>query len=353
MMNGLLKSRLIPLALSLALGSASSFADNNDSSDISLATLINAEPVERAVPKYPMTAARKGQEGWVRVSFVVDEEGNVQDPIVHDSSGIKAFERAAIRAVKKWKYSPASYDGEPVEQCDSKVQLDFKLHGSQKGVTRAFRSQYQALKEAIIAGDEALADELFAEFTDEAHHNYAETVHAAVVSAMYHEAKKDLPALQRELQTIANNGHHYLGDDAYITLTSKLLMLKIEQNKLSEVLELADKINATVQPDVSGLEAINELVAKVKQFVEQQDSIVVDGKIQGMKAWHHQLLLNRFDLVSKGNAFERIEIRCKNKRSTYGGVKQQGFVIPESWGQCHIYVDAPEGTEFSLVEYAS
>lgn len=353
MKNGFMKFRLLPLALSLALGSASSFADNNDSGDMSLATLINAEPVDRAVPKYPKMAARKGQEGWVRVSFVVDEDGNVQDPIVHDSSGIKAFEKAAIKAVKKWKYSPASFDGEPVEQCDSKVQLDFKLYNSQKGVTRTFRSQYQALKDAIVSGDEAQADRLFAEFTDEAHHNFAETVHAAVVSAMYYEAKHELPALKRELQTVANNGHGYLGDETYITMTGKLLLLLIEQNRISDVYELAEKVNETVSPDAEGLAAINDLVAKVKHFVATQDAIYVEGKISENQAWYHQLLLNKFDLVSKGAAFERIEIRCKNKRSTYGGIKQQGFVIPESWGQCHIYIDAPGGTEFSLVEYPS
>lgn len=56
---------------------------------------------------------------------------------------------------------------------------------------------------------------------------------------------------------------------------------------------------------------------------------------------------------ANGSPLERIELRCKNKRSTYGNVNKQGFKIPESWGQCYIYIDAPTDTEFMLAEYRS
>ena len=38
-----------------------------------------AAPLERVDPKYPSSAARKGREGWVRLSYVIDEEGRVKD----------------------------------------------------------------------------------------------------------------------------------------------------------------------------------------------------------------------------------------------------------------------------------
>lgn len=317
-----------------------------------LATLISAEPVERAAPKYPLNAAKRGHEGWVRVSFVIDEEGNVKDPIVHDSSGLKSFEKAALKAVKKWKYSPAKLDGEPVEQCDSKVQLDFKLSNDEKGVTRKFLRQYRALKDAIVEADMALADELFAEF-GEVHYNMAESLHAAVVSAMYYEAKGNQNEMIRQLEIISSQGHRYLNDEAYFALASKLLLRRIENNQIAEVLELIDLINKHVDEDTQGFEVVKNLKNKVDAHIKNSEQLIVKGKVEDERAWHHKLLLNKFDLISQDAPLERIEIRCQNKRSTYGGVKQQGFIIPESWGQCHIYVDAAPGTAFSLVEYAS
>ena len=91
-------------------------------------TVINAKPIKRVPPKYPKHAARNGQEGWVKLSFVIDQQGNVLDPIVEDSSGIKSLEKAARIALKKWKYDPAKRDGEAIEQCQMTVQLDFKMH---------------------------------------------------------------------------------------------------------------------------------------------------------------------------------------------------------------------------------
>lgn len=58
----------------------------------------SAQANQRVAPRYPINQARNGQEGWVQLSFVIDEQGNVIDPFVVDSSGIKGFEKAALNA---------------------------------------------------------------------------------------------------------------------------------------------------------------------------------------------------------------------------------------------------------------
>ena len=84
-------------------------------------TVVNAKPVKRDPPKYPKNAARNGQEGWVKLSFVIDQQGNVLDPIVEDSSGVKSLENAARMAIINWKYDPAKRNGEAIEQCQMTV----------------------------------------------------------------------------------------------------------------------------------------------------------------------------------------------------------------------------------------
>ena len=86
-----------------------------------------ATPIVRIDPKYPPEAARDGKEGWVRLSFTINEVGGVEDIEVIDSEPRRIFDREARRALRKWKYKPKIVEGKAVKQPDMFVQLDFKL----------------------------------------------------------------------------------------------------------------------------------------------------------------------------------------------------------------------------------
>ncbi len=63
----------------------------DDESESTVFSATFARPIEQTPPKYPKSAQRRDQEGWVDVSYVVQPDGAVTDPIVDDSSGITAF----------------------------------------------------------------------------------------------------------------------------------------------------------------------------------------------------------------------------------------------------------------------
>jgi protein TonB len=56
---------------------------------------------------------RKKAPGTVYIIFVVDQQGRVQNPIVQKSSD-PVFEKAALSAVKQWKFEPGKKNGQPV-----------------------------------------------------------------------------------------------------------------------------------------------------------------------------------------------------------------------------------------------
>lgn len=87
----------------------------------------DATPIVRIDPKYPPQAARDGKEGWVRLSFTINEVGGVEDIQVIEAEPKRIFDREARRALRKWKYRPKIVDGKPQKQFNMKVQLDFKL----------------------------------------------------------------------------------------------------------------------------------------------------------------------------------------------------------------------------------
>lgn len=85
-----------------------------------------SKPVERPPeclscppPPYPPAAERYGLEGNVELEIAVDAKGNVSATRV--LSGHNAFRAAAQKAIRGWRFVPATKDGVPVEYTLTKI----------------------------------------------------------------------------------------------------------------------------------------------------------------------------------------------------------------------------------------
>lgn len=116
----------------IAIGSESQFSPDQD-----------YKPIFRLAPQYPGDLLVRGIEGYVDVSFTIDENGFVQDPVVFDSEpgrirDIRAdasfgrtkhssFEKAALDVVERFRYAPRFVDGEAVAVDGVKTRISFEL----------------------------------------------------------------------------------------------------------------------------------------------------------------------------------------------------------------------------------
>jgi protein TonB len=78
-------------------------------------------------PQYPPEAGRARVEGAVVLLALIGRDGTIQD--VRVESGLPILAKAAIDAVKQWRYKPYMIDGEPVE-VDSRITINFTLSAS-------------------------------------------------------------------------------------------------------------------------------------------------------------------------------------------------------------------------------
>jgi len=76
-------------------------------------------------PTFPRKALRMGTEGYVIVEFDVDTDGAVLDPYVVEAVPQGTFERAAIKAIRKWVYEAPTHQGQSVKVNNVKVKLTF------------------------------------------------------------------------------------------------------------------------------------------------------------------------------------------------------------------------------------
>lgn len=88
---------------------------------------MDARPIVRITPKYPVDAARNGIQGWVVLAFDINTIGEVTNVKVLESQPKRIFDKAAKQALRKWKYRAKLVDGQPVSQERLTVQLDFNM----------------------------------------------------------------------------------------------------------------------------------------------------------------------------------------------------------------------------------
>ena len=82
-----------------------------------------ARAIAQVSPKYPADLKKQGIAGLVKVQVVVDARGRVQDARVTQGAH-PLLDRAALDAVRQWRFQPAVRGGKPVAQ---KVMVPFRF----------------------------------------------------------------------------------------------------------------------------------------------------------------------------------------------------------------------------------
>lgn len=71
----------------------------------------------RASPMYPVEAVKVKLQGYVILEAILRKDGSIDKiKVLQNMAGGKfGFEREAIEALKKWKFEPGTYNGEPAD----------------------------------------------------------------------------------------------------------------------------------------------------------------------------------------------------------------------------------------------
>jgi protein TonB len=83
-------------------------------------------PIIRINPQYPRDALMQGTEGWVDLEFTILQDGTVADASVVAAMPQRIFNRAALRAIYRWKFKPRIVDGVAVARRASQ-RIEFNL----------------------------------------------------------------------------------------------------------------------------------------------------------------------------------------------------------------------------------
>jgi periplasmic protein TonB len=80
--------------------------------------------MRRVQPVYPPQALAMRIQGSVQLKATISKDGSIRDLTLISGQG--ALSRAAMEAVRQWKYKPYYLDGQPVE-IQTQITINFKL----------------------------------------------------------------------------------------------------------------------------------------------------------------------------------------------------------------------------------
>jgi len=96
--------------------------------DLKTAGVQEPKIVKKVEPSYPETARRGGLSGFIVLELLLDPDGVPHAPtVVSMSPGCEELAAAAVEAVLRWRFEPATLDDRPVPVF-YRVNVSFMLH---------------------------------------------------------------------------------------------------------------------------------------------------------------------------------------------------------------------------------
>ena len=92
--------------------------------DVRVSKVMEGMLVRRIEPRYPPPAIAARIEGPVKIKAIISREGIIQQAEV--LSGSPLLSRAALEAIREWRYRPYILNGEPVE-VETEITVNFTL----------------------------------------------------------------------------------------------------------------------------------------------------------------------------------------------------------------------------------
>jgi len=314
-----------------------------------------ATPVEQNTPAYPQSMEKSGQEGWVRMHFVVAPDGRAIDPLIIDSSGGPAFEDEARKALADWRFTPPESGNEDAHNL---VNIRSEVSGSRDSATRSFRRDHQRIVLDLVheKNEDARAkmDELYA---SGGFNTYESTMLWLMMGRVEGAENNDFGKLVCYRRALAVSTPRTLRVENKLGLLEKIFELEDQFGHYTNALQAFRSLEAA-----SGKVDVNEAVAaraaEIEALVDGEENIVAKAAIYnpcnceaGEPLWYYKPARRTFSFANLSGNVRRFEARCENQRVQGPVEAGTEWALAPEWGSCRVFVFGDDGATFEFVEH--
>ena len=314
-----------------------------------------AVPVEQAAPVYPDGLAKTGQEGWVRMHFVVTADGQAIDPIIVDSSGGPAFEAEARSAAAAWRFAPPASGAEDAHNL---VNIRSEVSGSRDSATKSFRRDHQRIVLDLVheRNEEARAkmDELY---EAGGFNTYESTMLWLMMGRVEGVEADDTSKLEYYRRALAVSTRRTLRIENRLGLLEKIFQLEDQFGQYSNALQTFRTLEtASGKTDVK--QEIAARAAEIQELVDGEGDLLAQAAMYnpcdckaGEPLWYYKPARRTFSFANLSGNVTRFEARCENHRVQ--GLVETGkeWTLAPEWGSCRVFVFGDDGATFEFIEH--
>jgi len=275
----------------------------------------------------------------------------VSNVIEIGSSGSADFSKEAMKAIKKWKYTPAMENGEPIQQCVNTVQMDFRMRKGGSGVRKKFKNKYTLAIKALESKNFTRVEQLLVEMKAFKYRHIMESNLLHTVSATYAEAKGDRQKQLFHLSHITFSSDDNKKQEKYqLAVLNQQFGLAVSLNMFREAYRIYSRLKAleAAKPHLTNYE---KAIKQIDDFVGSEQDFVVKGNIDTQDYWRYSLARNTFSLTDINGAINKLDVRCANKRHVYTVENNNTWHLPNAWKNCSVFVYGTDNTSFKLIEH--
>ena len=323
-----------------------------------LNTLDNAvylEPLEPLDPQFPSNRVRRGQEGWVRFSFVVTPDGKAVDPVILDSVGGCGFEAAVLESISDWRFAAT---GE--EWANQVRSQSFNMAGGRDRATSNFLRRYKRVMQHLAYEQTGDARKAVDSALEVGGWNLYESTMLWLMVGRVEGAEGNKPGkLESYRRALGVSNRNSLRGDDLRDLLARIFDLEMELSQYAGALRTLNRLR-----DEPGSE--KELAERTDTVAELERMLSADEPLRAsailysscdsensQSLWAYVPARPTFSFAALSGNVERFEVRCEHSRLRGLIEVDKTWSLPEKASNCQVFVFGEDGASFQFIEHAS
>ena len=306
----LITAALLPLLFALSPAAAQNYIYDLDNHGV------KAAPIKQANPHFPGADVRRGQEGWVRLNFVITPDGRATDPLIVDATGGVGFELAAREVLSKWQFEPTE-----TTLANNTVDMRFEIYRGKDMATSNFLRRYRRIVSHLQHDEAEPARSQVDAAAEIGGWNLYETTMLCLMQGRVAGIEGN-PAskLEHYRRALGVSNRNALAGADRRELLVKLFELQSTRAQYAAAQGTLDLLRKEYgsESDIAALQPrIVEMKAALASSVEIQTSATLYNPCDcgdGEPLWSHQPVRAAFSFSSVSGNVERFEVRCDSDR---------------------------------------
>ncbi len=315
----------------------------------------DAVAVELDNPDYPGDTVRRGQEGWVRMSFVVTPDGRAVDPIILDSSGGGGFETEARAILEKWRFEPGD-----AEVPWNFVDIRTEINRGKDRITNNFGRRYQrVMRHLYDEENEAARSQIDETYKVGGWNLYESTMFWLMMGRVEGVEDDHAGKLEAYSRALAMGKSNAITNEDRATLLERIFLLQVHFNQLAAANRTHIRLQG-VEENEESLQRLAERIAEVQAKLDNDATLTAKAVIynpcdcdEGEPLWVYSPARRTFSFANTDGNVERFEARCETGRIGDDIEPGKSWTLAPEWGSCRVIVFGKDGATFDFLEHRS